>query len=142
MQQKTSNDVCLLRYGVWQTFCSFTTLLTQKIKLRKKNVKNTCRYYPFTNVYHKRRSYDVWFLRYQVQHTTFYVILDYFLPFYPLIIQKSKFWKNEKLSEILSFYTWVPWIKIIWCMIPEIWSATDRIFSHFEPFFALLSLPP
>ena len=25
-------------------------------------------------------------------------------------------------------------------MVPEIWSATDRIFSHYGPFFALL--PP
>ena len=24
------------------------------------------------------------------------------------------------------------------CMIPEIWSETDRIFSHFGPFFTLL----
>ena len=28
-------------------------------------------------------------------------------------------------------------MKIIWCMIPEIW--IDRIFSHFGPFFALLN---
>ena len=34
---------------------------------------------------------------------------------------------------------------IIWCMVPEIWSVTDRIFCHFGPFFALLApspLPP
>ena len=108
-----------------------------------KNVKNTWRYDSFTNVCHKWWSYDIWFLRYQVQQTTFFVILDYFLPFYPLIIQKIKILKKwKKLSAILSFYKWVPWIEIIWYMIPEIWSATDRIFSHFEPFFALLSLPP
>ena len=29
---------------------------------------------------------------------------------------------------------------IIWCMVPEIWSATDRNFCHFGPFFALLPL--
>ena len=29
-------------------------------------------------------------------------------------------------------------MKIIWCMIPEIWSTTDRFFSHFGPCFALL----
>ena len=29
---------------------------------------------------------------------------------------------------------------VIWCMVPEIWSAIDRIFCHFGPFFALL--PP
>ena len=27
-------------------------------------------------------------------------------------------------------------------MVPEIWSATDRIFCHFGPFFALLPPPP
>ena len=27
---------------------------------------------------------------------------------------------------------------IIWCMIPEIWSATDRIFCHFGLFFDIL----
>ena len=31
-------------------------------------------------------------------------------------------------------------MKIIWCMFLEIWTATDIIFSHFGPFFALL--PP
>ena len=31
-------------------------------------------------------------------------------------------------------------MKIIWCMVPEIWSATDRIFIHFGTFFALLPL--
>ena len=30
---------------------------------------------------------------------------------------------------------------IIWCMVPEIWSATDKIFCHFGPFFFSL-LPP
>ena len=29
---------------------------------------------------------------------------------------------------------------VIWCMVPQIWSATDRIFCHFGLFFALL--PP
>ena len=26
-------------------------------------------------------------------------------------------------------------MKIVLCMVPEIWSATDRIFGHFGPFF-------
>ena len=28
-------------------------------------------------------------------------------------------------------------MSIISCMVPEIWSATDRNFCHFGPFFAL-----
>ena len=27
---------------------------------------------------------------------------------------------------------------VIWCMVPETWSAMDRIFCDFGPFFALL----
>ena len=27
----------------------------------------------------------------------------------------------------------------MWCMVPEIWSMTDKIFCHFVQFFALLS---
>ena len=34
-------------------------------------------------MYHKWESYDVCFLRYRAWRTVFFVILDYFLPFYP-----------------------------------------------------------
>ena len=149
------------------------------------------RYYHFTNVYHKWQSYNVWFLRYGVQRTDFFVILDCFLPFYSssnpksqnfekkwkktpgdIIIlhrcsindnhmmygsrhikhdrhfltfyppnnpKKSKFWENEKQHlEILSFCTCVPQMTIIWCIVPDISSLTDRTFCHFGPFFILL----
>ena len=71
------------------------------------------------------------------------VILGHFLPFYPLTYPKNqdfKKWKN--LLEISSFYTCVPKITIIWCMVPEIWSATYRIFCHYGLFFAFLPPPP
>ena len=44
--------------------------------------------------------------------------------------------------EISSFYTYVPKITVIWCMVFEIWSPTDRTFCHFGPFFALLPPSP
>ena len=50
--------------------------------------------------------------------------------------------KGKKCLKILSFYTWVPKMTIIWCMVPEILSATDKIFCHFELFFAHYPLPP
>ena len=56
----------------------------RKLKFGK-NVRNTRRYYPFTQVYHKSRSYDVWFLRNKVQRTEFFVILGHF---YPLTLLK------------------------------------------------------
>ena len=38
------------------------------------------KYHQLTLAYHKWKSYDVWFLRYKVQQTEFFV--DYFLPFW------------------------------------------------------------
>ena len=38
------------------------------------------------------------------------------------------------------FHTCVPKITIMWCMFPEIRSATDKSLCHYGPFFALL--PP
>ena len=77
----------------WTIFCPFTHLTTRKIKIWK-NVKNTLRHYHFTHVYHKWQSYDVWFLRYGAWQTEFFVILDNFLPIYPLKTQKIKISKE------------------------------------------------
>ena len=63
----------------------------------------------------------------------FFVILDCFCP---LTTQKIKILKKlNRCLEILSFYTCVPKMTIIWCMIPEIWSVTNIIFCHFGPIF-------
>ena len=61
-----------------------------------------------------RHIYDIWFLRYEVQWTEFFVILDHFLPFYPpLTAQNTKILKKlKKFLEILSFYTCVQKIMI------------------------------
>ena len=64
----------------------------RKLKFGK-NVKNTWRYYPFTHVYHKSRSYDVWFLRYKVQRTGFFVILSHFCLLSFLTTQEIKILK-------------------------------------------------
>ena len=45
--------------------------------------------------------------------------------------------------SFLPFYPhplWIQKIKIIWCIVPEIWSGMGRTFCHFGLFFALL--PP
>ena len=64
-----------------------------------------------------------------------------FWPFTPLMIPKIKILKKwKKCLEILSFYTCVPQMKIIWYMIPEKFGATEQIFYHFGPFFALSPL--
>ena len=48
-----------------------------------KNEQHSRKHYHFTDAYHKWQSYDVWFLRYEMQQTELLVILDHFLPFYP-----------------------------------------------------------
>ena len=58
-----------------------------------------------------------------------------FCPFIPITTRNLKKWK--KPMEISSFYTCVPQMAIIWCMVSEKWSMTDRLFCHFGPFFAL-----
>ena len=102
-------------------FCSFTSLLTAKIKIWKK-CKKSWIYYPFTHVYHKSGSYDVWFLRYEPQQTGF---LGHFLPFYAPNNTKNENVKNDKKSlEISSFYTSALKILIIGYTVPEIWHVT------------------
>ena len=49
------------------------------------------------------------------------------------------FKKRRRHLEISSFYTWVTQMAIIWCMLPEIWSAqwTEHfvILDQFLPFY-------
>ena len=150
VQQKTqSNDVCvcLLRYGVQQTyflsfyaiFCSFTPLLTLKIKIWKK-CKNTWRHYPFTHVHHKPRSYDVWFLRYKVQRTKFFVILGDFLPFHPPNNPKNQnFFKIRKTpGDIILHISTINQNHMMY----DSWDMEDdrQNFSSFF-IFSLLPLP-
>ena len=69
----------------------------------------------------------------RVRRTEFSVILDHFLLLYPITTPKIKMMKKWKKSlEILPFYTCVSKMKII-CIVPVIWSVTDRIFCHFGP---------
>ena len=98
-----NHDVWFLSYGAPQTefFCHsglFLALLSpygpRKSKFWK-NEQNTW-YYHFTNVYHKWKSYDLWFLRYGVQQIEFFVIFNCFWPFTPPTTQKIKILKKWK----------------------------------------------
>ena len=48
----TMHDKCNY-FLFWAIFCPLTPLTTQKIKIKKKNGKNTWRYHHFTHVYQK-----------------------------------------------------------------------------------------
>ena len=123
-------------------FCSFTPFTTSKIKVLKKMKK-----IPEDNIilhlFTTNDNHMIYDLRYGVWQTEFFAILDYFLPFYTppppppprylLTTQKIKILKKWTIGDIIII------ILIISCMVPKIWSATDRIFSHVWPFFAQLT---
>ena len=73
-------------------------------------------------MYHKGQWYDIWFLKYQLQHTEFFLISGHFLPFCPLTAPKMKISKKMKKKhlEISSFYRSIPKIMIISYNVPEI----------------------
>ena len=128
-------------------FCNFGPFFAllphywpQKLKFGK-NPKNHRRYYPFLHMctiinYHMMHSF--WDIRRNGKS-----FLSFWAIFRPLTLpttQKIKTLKNwKKHLEILSFYTCVPQITVIWRMVPEISSATEIIFCHFGLFFALLT---
>ena len=55
-------------------------------------------------MYHKWQSYNVWSLRCGAWQTECFVILDHFLPFYPLTTQKRK-WRTLRDIIILHMCT-------------------------------------
>ena len=154
---KTStSDTCskkhnCMRYGYWDMewdrqkflsfcviFCPFTLQTTRKIKVLNKIKKTSGDIIILhtSNKTHIHMMYGSWDIRHDGE---FFIIMGHFLPFDPPNNKKSKFWKiKKKHLEVLSFYSCVPQMTIIWCMIPEIWSATDRIFCNFGPVVALL----
>ena len=95
--------------------------------------------------------YDVWFVRYGVLHTEFFVILDHFLPFYPsnnlknqnfekLKKKQKQKQKQKNPGDIIILHTHVPKIMIIYYAVPEIQHAMDVIFifivGYFLPFYS------
>ena len=80
-------------------------------------------------------NHDVWFLRYGAQRTEylpFWIIFCHFtLPHHlpPTNNPENQNFEKvkKKLLQTLSFYTCVPQMTIIWCMVPEIWSTTEKV---------------
>ena len=72
----------------------------------------------------------IWYMVPDTWSTTnrIFFSLDHFFPFDPNTtkIKILKKWKN--CVEIISFYTCVPQMMIIWCMVPETYSTTGRFF--------------
>ena len=90
--------------------------------------KNCWRYHQLTHVYQK-------FLRYTVKQNflSFWAIFPFYLT---LSLLPSP--KTTQKTKILK--KWKKHLEMTWCMLAQIWSATDIVFCHYRPFFALL--PP
>ena len=125
-----------LKLVIMGHFLPFYPLKTQKIKILKKwkKLREISSFYtcvPKTTIIWGTVP-EIWSER---NNFLFWAI---FCTFTSQTTQKIKILKNwKKYLEISSFYTCVPKIMIIWCMLPETWSATDITFCHFGPFFDL-----
>ena len=78
----------LVRSETERIFLSFSTIFfllppnDPKKQIFEKKKKTAWRYYPFTYVYYKCRSYDIWFLKYKVQQIGIFLsFLAIFCPF-------------------------------------------------------------
>ena len=138
------NTECDRLFVILGHFLHFTPLLTPIRKIWK-NVKKPS---PFAlhrcTMNEDHIIYDSWDIRHNKE-----IFLSFWVIFCPLTllttqeikllkkIKKKKKKKKKMINlEILSFDTCVPQM-MIWCMVPGIWSATDRIFlilDHFCPF--------
>ena len=59
----------------------------------------------FFDMYHKWKSYDVWFLRCGAWQSEFFVILGHFWPFTPLTTKKIKIKKKKKMpGDIVTLH--------------------------------------
>ena len=95
-QIQSATDIAFCHFGAF--FALLPHYWPQKLKFGK-NVKHNWTYYRFTHVYHKSSSYDVCFLRYRVQRTKFFVILDHNCPLTLLTTQKIKILKKFKKTH-------------------------------------------
>ena len=89
-------------------------------------------------MYHKWRSYDIWFLKYRVWQTEIFDILDRFLPFQPIHnlgnqnfnIEKNT-WRYYHFKHL--HHKWESYD--VWFLR---YGVQQTIFRHSGPFFALL----
>ena len=143
-------DVCFLIYGVRQTklfvilghFLPFYPTIDPPKSKFAKNVKNAWKYYPFTNLYHKSRSYDAWFVRYEAQETVFLSFWAVFLTLTLQTTQKVKILKNCKKNNFWRYHFTLVCHK--WqsydAWFPRYWEQQIEFFFHFGLIFALFSL--
>ena len=137
-QKSKSYDICFWDMQSDRNFChfgSFFALLSLKVTVLK-ILENVWRYYPFTHLYHKWRSYDVWFLKKKVQQTEFWVIWGYFCSIASLTIHKIEILK-KKPGDIIILHVYHKWPSYEWLFL-RYGAGQIKCFVilyHFLPFY-------
>ena len=138
-----NHDVWFLRHGAQQTehvvILDCFLLFYPTNNLQKQNFENM-----------KKNSWDIIILHMctindnhiiysscDMEHNrkNFLSFWPIFCSLTPLTTQKIKILKKWKNSWRYYFTNVYQKTTIIWCMVPETWSTTDRIFCHFSPFY-------
>ena len=120
----------------WAIFCPLSPLTTWKIKiLTLKKTPGDITILQICTINNNHMMYSSWYM--ELDRHNFLSFWTVFLHFYPPMDPENqnfqKKWKKHLKVLSLYKYKWQSW-----CMVPQIWSATDRIFCHFGLFFALL----
>ena len=113
----------------WAIFCPLTLLTVRKIKILKKMKKknnNNWRYYHFTYVFHKWKSYDVWFLRYGAGQTEFFLTDDLFFVYLP-----------PNNPENQNFEKWKKRVAISFTQVYHKWQSYDAWFLRYVSFWVI-----
>ena len=101
----------------WTSFCPFTPLKTQKIRILKIFKKNKC------NKNHDHMLHCSWDTM-SDRCNSYFLFWAIFCSFTPLTTEKNQNFK--KLKKKRYNFTCVPKITITWCTVPEIWFTMDR----------------
>ena len=132
MMYTSWNMECDRQYTLsfWAIFCPFTPITTWKIKTSKKTKQNLEISSFYTCV---PQITFIWCMVPEIwSMTEFFVILGYSFTFTPLITWKIKILKI--ILEISSFYTCVPQMTIIWCIVPGTWNVRQNFLSFWTIF--------
>ena len=131
-------EIIFCHFGPFLALLPCKNLKNQNFKIMKKPPGDTITLHICT-INGNHMMYGSW----DIEHDrpNFLLFCTMFCPFTPQKTKKIKILKKwKKHLEILSFYTSVLKMTIIWSIAPEIWSVMDRIFCHFGLLFALLPL--
>ena len=98
----------------------------QNFEKNEKKNNNNWRYYHFTYVFHKWKSYDVWFLRYGAGQTEFFLTDDLFFVYLP-----------PNNPENQNFEKWKKRVAISFTQVYHKWQSYDAWFLRYVSFWVI-----